>query len=67
MDTWVRNLVMIVTLTVWAVVVLAYVAQGKLPDAPILGVPGAVYLAVSPAPLGKARDAIARRRNGGAR
>ncbi|MER7280429.1 hypothetical protein ABT369_38930 [Dactylosporangium sp. NPDC000244] len=45
---WLRNLVMITTLTGWAAVVAGYLAQGKLPDAPLLGIPGAVYLAMSP-------------------
>lgn len=48
MDPWVRNLVMVVTLVMWTVVVGAYLIQGKLPDAPLLGVPGAVYFALSP-------------------
>lgn len=48
MAPWIRNAVMLVTLTGWAVVIVAYIAQGELPDAPLLGVPGAVYFALSP-------------------
>jgi hypothetical protein len=45
---WVRNLVMLTALAGWAAVVAGYLVQGQLPDAPLLGVPGAVYLAMSP-------------------
>lgn len=48
MEPWLRNAVMVVVLVVWAIVVLAYLHAGQLPDAPLLGVPGAVYLALSP-------------------
>lgn len=45
---WIRNLVMLTTLAGWVAVVAGYLAKGQLPDAPLLGVPGAVYLALSP-------------------
>lgn len=48
MSPWIRNLVMIVALIGWAATIAGYLVQGKLPDAPLLGVPGAVYLAMSP-------------------
>jgi len=51
MEPWLRNAVMIVTLTVWAVVVAAYLYAGELPDAVLLGVPGGIYLALSPLPF----------------
>lgn len=53
MDSWVRNAVMLVTLGVWAIVMGAYLYRGQLPDAPLLGVPGAVYLALSPSLLSR--------------
>lgn len=55
MEPWLRNAVMIVTLAVWAVVMLAYLHAGQLPDAALLGVPGAVYLALSPTLLRRRR------------
>lgn len=58
MAPWLRNLVMLVALAGWAAVVAGYLIQGQLPDAPLLGVPGAVYLALSP-------SLLRRRRRGG--
>ena len=48
MPAWVRNLVVLVALAGWAVTIGAYIWQGQLPGAPILGVPGAIWLAMSP-------------------
>lgn len=45
---WVRNLVLLTAIGGWLAVVAGYLVQGQLPDAPLLGVPGAVYLAMSP-------------------
>jgi hypothetical protein len=44
----IRNSVVVVVLAVWVVVVVATLLQGKIPDAPLLGIPGAVYLALHP-------------------
>lgn len=54
MSTWVRNLTMLVCLGVWAVVVAAYLLQGELPDALLLGIPATLILALSP-PIGRNR------------
>ncbi len=51
MSTWVRNLVMLVGLSGWSAVVIAYLAQGKLPDAALLGVPAFLVLALAPPKL----------------
>ncbi len=48
----VRTIVLLVVLTVWVVVVGATLWQGKLPDVPLLGIPGGVYLALSPPTFG---------------
>lgn len=48
MAPWVRNLVTIVALFGWVATIVGYLLQGKLPDAPLLGVPGVVWLAMSP-------------------
>ncbi|MFY1686507.1 hypothetical protein [Plantactinospora sp. WMMB782] len=48
MSSWVRNLVMLVGLGTWVGVVVAYLFQGKLPDAAILGVPAFLVLALAP-------------------
>jgi len=51
MPTWLRNLVMLVGLGTWVGVVIAYLAQGKLPDAALLGVPTFLVLALAPPKL----------------
>ncbi len=56
MSTWVRNLTMIVGLTGWSAVVVAYLVQGKLPDAYLLGVPAALVLALAPPVIGRSRS-----------
>jgi hypothetical protein len=48
MEPWLRNAVMILVMVIWSIVVLAYLHAGQLPEAPLLGVPGAIYLALSP-------------------
>lgn len=53
MSTWLRNLVMLVGLGTWVGVVIAYLAQGKLPDAALLGVPAFLVLALAPPALGR--------------
>lgn len=50
MPTWVRITVVLVVLTGWSAVVAAYLLQGKLPDAVVLGIPAAVILAAAPLP-----------------
>jgi hypothetical protein len=49
----IRNAVILVVLTVWVVVIAATLIQGKLPDAPLLGIPGAIWLALHPPKLGR--------------
>ncbi|MEU1810939.1 hypothetical protein [Micromonospora aurantiaca (nom. illeg.)] len=53
MSTWLRNLVMLVVLGTWVGVVIAYLVQGKLPDAALLGIPAAVVLALAPPKFGR--------------
>ncbi len=48
MPQWLRNLVMLVVLTAWLTVIAFTLLQGKLPDAPVLGIPAAVVLALAP-------------------
>lgn len=48
MSQWVRNLVMVVVVVVWAVVVLTSLIRGMLPDAITWGVPGAIWFALNP-------------------
>jgi len=57
MSTWLRNLVMLVGLGTWVGVVIAYLAQGKLPDAALLGVPAFLVLALAPPALGRRNQA----------
>jgi hypothetical protein len=53
-SAWAKNLTMIVVLTVWAAVVGAYLIQDELPDAPLLGIPAALIIALYP-PFGRNR------------
>lgn len=48
MPAWLRNLTMIVGLIGWGATVAAYIAQGQLPDALVLGVPAGLILALAP-------------------
>lgn len=50
MPTWVRVAVVLVVLTGWSAVIVAYLLQRKLPDAILLGIPAAVILAAAPLP-----------------
>lgn len=56
LSNWVRNLVMVVVITVWAVVVLTSLARGTLPDALTWGVPGAIWFALNPTIPRRPRD-----------
>lgn len=48
MPQWLKNCVMLVVLLTWLTVVAVTLYQGKLPDAPVLGIPAAVVLALAP-------------------
>lgn len=52
----VRNAVILVVLVVWVTVVGATLLKGQLPDAPILGIPGAIWLALHPPRIGRGDD-----------
>lgn len=49
----IRNAVILVVLGVWVVVVGFYLYRNQLPDAPLLGIPGAVWLALHPPRIGR--------------
>lgn len=53
---WMRAVALLVGLAGWAVSVAAYLWQGQLPDALLLGVPAGLILALAP-PLRKRDDA----------
>ncbi len=53
----IRTVILLVVLLVWVVVVGATLWQGKLPDVPLLGIPGGVYLALYPPTFGFGRAA----------
>jgi hypothetical protein len=55
----IRNAVILVVLVVWVAVVGATLLQGKLPDAPLLGVPGAIWLALHPPKIGRSEEPAA--------
>lgn len=55
----VRNLVIIVVLIGWCATVGTTIAQGKIPDAPLLGIPGAVWLALHPPRIGRGGEPAA--------
>ncbi len=48
----VRNLFLFVVLLGWGATVGTTIVQGKIPDAPLLGIPGAVWLALHPPRIG---------------
>lgn len=48
MASWVKNTVMLVVISVWAVVVLVSLVRGILPDPVTWGIPGGVYFALNP-------------------
>lgn len=53
MPDWIRNLTMLAVLAVWSVAIGVYLWRGQLPDAALLGLPGAVYLLLNPPALGR--------------
>ncbi len=52
----IRNAVILVVLFVWVAVVAATRVKGQLPDAPLLGVPGAIWLALHPPKIGRGSE-----------
>ncbi len=48
----VKNLFLLVVLAGWAATVGTTIAKGGIPDAPLLGVPGAVWLLLHPPRIG---------------
>ncbi len=48
----VKNLFLFVVLLGWGATVGTTIAQGQIPDAPLLGIPGAVWLALHPPRIG---------------
>lgn len=56
MPPWLRNTVILVVLGVWVVVVGAYLVRGELPTPALLGVPGAVVVAVAGIRLGRRKS-----------
>ncbi len=55
----VRNLVIIVVLIGWCATVGTTIAKGQIPDAPLLGIPGAVWLALHPPRIGRGSEQAA--------
>lgn len=55
----VRNAVILVVLAVWVTVVAATLLKGQLPDAPLLGIPGAIWLALHPPRIGRGEEPAA--------
>lgn len=56
MSERIRNAVILVVLVVWVAVVAATLIKGQLPDAPLLGVPGAIWLALHPPKIGRGEE-----------
>ncbi len=52
----IRNLVIIVVLIGWVATVGTTIAKGQIPDAPLLGIPGAVWLALHPPRIGRGNE-----------
>jgi hypothetical protein len=52
----IRNAVILVVLVVWVAVVAATLLKGQLPDAPLLGIPGAIWLALHPPRIGRGEE-----------
>lgn len=48
MKDWVRNTVTLVALLGWAATLAGYLLQGELPTPALLGVPGGIWLMMSP-------------------
>ncbi len=55
----IRNAVILVVLVVWVAVVGATLLKGQLPDAPLLGIPGAIWLALHPPKIGRSEEPAA--------
>lgn len=51
-----KNLFLIVVLIGWVATVGTTIIRGKIPDAPLLGIPGAVWLALHPPRIGRGGD-----------
>lgn len=49
----IRNLVIILVLIGWVATVGTTIIKGQIPDAPLLGIPGAVWLALHPPRIGR--------------
>lgn len=52
----VKNLFLLVVLLGWSATIGTTIVQGKIPDAPLLGIPGAVWLALHPPRLGRSGE-----------
>lgn len=62
MPDWLKTCALVVVLSGWLATVVAYLVQGKLPDAATLGVPAAVVIALAPPiTIGRGRANRARR------
>ncbi len=55
MPAWLRAVALLVGLAGWGATLAAYLIQGQLPDALILGVPAGMILALAP-PLRRRSD-----------
>lgn len=49
----VKNLFLIIVLLGWVATIGTTIAKGQIPDAPLLGIPGAVWLALHPPRIGR--------------
>jgi hypothetical protein len=45
---WAKIMTLIIALGAWLAVVVAHLAQGKLPDAVLMGIPAALIVALAP-------------------
>lgn len=52
----VKNLFLFIVLLGWGATVSTTIAQGKIPDAPLLGIPGMLWLALNPPRIGRGTD-----------
>lgn len=51
MPEWAKIMTLIVALGAWLAVIAAYLLQGKLPDAVLMGIPAALIVALTPASI----------------
>lgn len=58
MSSWVKNAVMLLVTSVWAIVVLTNLVRGILPDPLTWGVPGGMYFTLNPNFPGKKKNNI---------